>query len=64
MIRCPLCHVLHNDPPDIKAGRARVCIGCHTGNTSPPPTQRRRRKPPPPTPTATSPEATQPTKGS
>lgn len=30
MTRCPLCHVLHDDPPDVESGRARVCIKCHT----------------------------------
>lgn len=65
MTRCPLCHKLHDDPPDVDAGRVRVCIACHANFKGPRiPDQRKpkpkpKRKPPPSTdaaPTAVSPE--------
>lgn len=49
MIRCPLCHKLHKDPLNLKAGRARICIRCHDAKSSPPskPRSKPNRKPPP-----------------
>lgn len=44
MIRCPLCHVLHNDPPDVAGGRVRVCLGCHPTAKQPKTPARQRPK--------------------
>ncbi|MBA7641541.1 hypothetical protein ES703_49226 [subsurface metagenome] len=50
---CPLCHKPHDDPPDIDAGRVRVCLNCHPPTVKIPPKRkppRRKAQPPPPSP--------------